>query len=81
LSASIAVNANVLNHTSLNQSVITDEQGITVTDLTDPSKVVRITAGGIFISTDGGNTWKNAVRGEGLSTQYLTTGQINTSEI
>jgi hypothetical protein len=30
--------------------------------------VVRITAGGIFISTDGGTTWKNAVRGEGVST-------------
>lgn len=81
LASSIAVNANVLNHTSLNQSVITDEQGITVTDLTDPSKVVRITAGGIFISTDGGNSWKNAVRGEGLSTQYLTAGQLNTSTI
>lgn len=81
LAASIAVNSNVLNHTSLNQSVISDEQGITVTDLTDPSKIVRITAGGIFISTDGGETWKNAVRGEGVATQYLTTGSINTSNI
>lgn len=81
LAASISVSSDILNHTSLNQSVISDEQGITVTDLNDPSKVVRITAGGIFISTDGGTTWKNAVRGEGVSTQYLTTGSINTSNI
>jgi len=38
-------------------------------------------AGGVFISNDGGVTWKNAVRGDGISTDVLTAGRINTSEI
>jgi len=38
-------------------------------------------AGGIFASSDGGNTWKNALRGDGISTDLLTAGRINTSEI
>jgi len=38
-------------------------------------------AGGIFASNDGGITWKNALRGDGISTDLLTAGRINTSEI
>ena len=64
-----------------NESVITDHTGITVTDTSDPSQKTKITSGGIFISTDGGATWKNAIRGEGLSTQYLTAGAINANNI
>ena len=64
-----------------NESVITDHTGITVTDTSDPSQKTKITSGGIFISTDGGATWKNAIRGEGLSTQYLTAGTINANNI
>lgn len=64
-----------------NESVIYDSTGITVTDATNPNKKVKITSGGIFISTDGGTTWKSAIRGDGISTQYLTTGSINTNNI
>ena len=64
-----------------NESVITDHTGITVTDTSDPSQKTKLTSGGIFISTDGGATWKNAIRGEGLSTQYLTAGTINANNI
>jgi hypothetical protein len=38
-------------------------------------------AGGLFITNDGGATWKNAIRGDGISTDLLTAGRINTSEI
>jgi len=38
-------------------------------------------AGGLFLSNDGGTTWKNAIRGDGISTDVLTAGRINTSEI
>ncbi|MBQ5475396.1 MAG: hypothetical protein IIT65_12065 [Lachnospiraceae bacterium] len=38
-------------------------------------------AGGIFVTNDGGQTWKNAVRGDGISADVLTAGRINTSEI
>jgi hypothetical protein len=43
--------------------------------------MVRIISGGIFLSTDGGQTWKTGVTGSGINTSYLTTGQINTNEI
>lgn len=52
-----------------------------MTDKRDPSKRTKLTSGGLFISTDGGVTWKNAVRGEGVATQYLTSGSINTNNI
>jgi len=38
-------------------------------------------SGGLFVSNDGGLTWKNAVRGDGISTDILTAGRINTGEI
>ena len=64
-----------------NQQVTWDSTGITVSDNSDAAMKVRIIAGGIFVSNDGGNTWKNAVRGDGISTDILTAGRINTSEI
>lgn len=64
-----------------NQQVIWDSTGITLSDDKNAANKVRIIAGGIFISNDGGNSWKNAVRGDGISTDVLTAGRINTSEI
>ncbi len=64
-----------------NESVTYDSTGLTVTDTSNPNKKVKVTSGGIFISIDGGITWKNAIRGEGISTQYLTAGAINTNII
>lgn len=63
------------------QSVVIDEYGITSTSLSNPSEMVRIVAGGIFMSTDGGQSWKTGVTGSGINTSYLTSGQINTNEI
>lgn len=64
-----------------NEDVKWNEEGVTVSDTTNPNKKTRVTSGGVFISTDGGATWKNAIRGEGIATQYLTAGSINTSSI
>lgn len=64
-----------------NESVTYDSTGLTVTDTSNPNKKVKVTSGGIFISIDGGITWKSAIRGEGISTQYLTAGAINTNII
>lgn len=58
-----------------------DNKGITVIDDQDASKQVRITSGGIFVSSDGGNTWHNAVRGDGITADVITAGQIDTSKI
>lgn len=63
------------------ESVVWNNTGITVSDKSNALKKTRLTSGGLFISVDGGATWKNAVRGEGISTQYLTAGTINVGEI
>jgi len=58
-----------------------DIDGITVSDNEDASRLLKITSGGVFASSDGGNTWKNAVRGDGINTELLTAGRINTENI
>lgn len=63
------------------QSVVWDESGITTTSLTNPSEMVRIISGGVFLSTDGGASWKTGITGHGINTSYLTAGQINANEI
>ena len=66
---------------SANQEVTWDNTGITVSDSTNSALKVKIMAGGIFASDDGGDTWRNALRGDGISTDLLTAGRINTSEV
>lgn len=80
LQNSININ-NELVFKSQNEEIFQDSTGLTLTDKRDPSKRTKLTSGGLFISTDGGATWKNAVRGEGVATQYLTSGSINTNNI
>lgn len=80
LQNSININ-NELVFKSQNEAIFQDSTGLTLSDTTDPSKKTKLTSGGLFISVDGGVTWKNAIRGEGVSTQYLTSGSINTEDI
>ena len=61
--------------------MVTDNTGITVTDNEDASKRVKVTSGGIFISADGGATWNNAIRGDGITADAVTTGRLNTENI
>lgn len=80
LQSSIAVNENIV-YSAQNETFKQDDTGITLTDANNPNDKTKINSKGIFISTDGGITWKNAVRGEGISTQYLTAGNINVGSI
>ena len=80
LQASIALNEQLV-YSAQNEAIIQDSTGITVTDLTNPNKKTKITSGGVFITTDGGLTWKQAINGAGITTQYLTSGIINTNSI
>jgi hypothetical protein len=64
-----------------NESATIDNTGITVIDNTDAAKQVKVTSGGVFVTNDGGATWKNAIRGDGISTDLLTAGRINTEQI
>lgn len=63
------------------QSIVWDETGITTTSLSNPSEIVRIVSGGIFLSTDGGVTWNTGITGSGMNANFITTGQINTSVV
>ena len=64
-----------------NEAVTMDNTGITVSDNGDAAHLLKITSGGVFVSADGSETWKNAVRGDGINTELLTAGKINTEEI
>lgn len=63
------------------QSVVWDETGITTTSLSNPSEIVRIVSGGVFLSIDGGSTWGTGITGAGINASYLTAGQINASVV
>lgn len=80
LQMSIARNNNLI-YSSQNNTIVQDATGILLVDETNPSQQTKITSNGLFISVDGGLTWKNAIRGEGIATQYLTSGAINTENI
>lgn len=80
LQNSIANNALIIQNAK-DQTVIWDETGITTISLTNPSEVVRIVSGGIFLSTDGGITWTTGVTGRGINANTITSGQLNTQEV
>lgn len=63
------------------QTVTCDEQGIITTDKTSPNKKVRIIGGGIYVSQDGGETWRTGITGSGINADVITTGQLNAGEI
>lgn len=63
------------------QSVVIDESGISITDLTNYREIVRLVSGGILLSNDGGKTWSNAITGDGINANYITAGQIDTALI
>ena len=69
----------VLN--SSNQQVVWDATGITISNGANTAEKVKLMSGGLFITNDGGASWKNAVRGDGISADVLTAGKINTGEI
>lgn len=78
--ATIDKNSFVLSN-SEDQSVVWDEQGITVTSPKSPNQLVRIVNGGLYISTDGGLNWNSAITGSGINANYINTGRIDTSVI
>lgn len=66
---------------SSNQDITWDETGITLTNKFNSADKTKIIAGGIFVTNDGGETWKNAIRGDGISADVITTGRLNTGEV
>lgn len=69
---------------SVNQSVVQDIDGITITDLAIPNQKLRLTSGAILLSdtNDGGEEiWKVGLTAKGISASNITAGSINTDKI
>ncbi len=77
---SLANNSYIISNAK-DQSVIWDETGITTTSPSDPSNLVRIVNGGVFLSSDGGASWTTGITGNGINANYLTTGAVDTSKV
>lgn len=73
--------ATTLMYSATNNTITQDSTGLTVVDFANPNRMTKITSGGVFISTDGGVTWYNTISAEGVATEQLTAGNINTSSI
>ena len=59
---------------------ITDD-GIIIRNLTDPRNLLIIKNRGIEKSNNGGLTWENLISPEGVNTEQLTSGSVNTRNI
>ena len=64
-----------------NGSVAATEDGLLIRNLLNPANLMRVTSSGIQVSTDGGKNWGTAINAEGISTDVLTAGTINTQKI
>lgn len=80
LQTSLLNNSLILSK-SLNEDVIINSSGMTLIDQQDSKKIVRAVSAGIFISDDGGTTWKTGITGDGINTNLLRAGQIDAAKI
>lgn len=64
-----------------NETIFQDATGITLVNANNPSYMLKLTSLGVLLTTDGGETWTTGVSGNGVSTETLTAGNINTDVI
>ena len=62
-------------------SVLINGDQILVQNLTNPANRVIINSEGIRISSDGGQTWRTAIDGQGINIDTVYTGTLNTQNI
>lgn len=80
LSQSLATNQNIMINYSNNQ-IVQDSTGITLWKKNDPQAQVKITAGGIIFTNNGGETWNTGIDASGVRSDALTAGAINSEKI
>ena len=84
-SSLLANSLNAMGGLSYNLSgggiVKTTSEGLIVQNLTEPRNLLIIRSSGIERSTDGGYTWVNLISPQGVNTEELTSGSINTRNI
>lgn len=64
-----------------NQSVIWDDDGVSIFNLLNPNEIVRLVSGGIFLSNNSGENWSLGITANGINTALLTAGQIDVNNI
>lgn len=64
-----------------NQSVTWDDTGITISNFKNANEIVRLTSGGIVLTSDGGQTWTTGITGKGINADVITTGRLDTNRI
>lgn len=64
-----------------NQSVVWGADGLTTTNLSNPLEIVRLTSGGLYVSSDGGVNYTTGVSAYGINTSLLSAGRINSENI
>lgn len=67
--------------TGTSNKVTWGTNGIDIEDLTNANRKVRINAGGIYITTDGGDTWKVATSADGINALHIVAGTLDTKNI
>ena len=79
LQSSLQQNLKIMMNAT-NESIIQDSTGITIVNINNPNKQMKLTSGGIIFTEDGVN-WTTGVDSNGVRADYLKTGLLNTSEI
>ena len=66
---------------SNNNKVINDRYGITVKDIENTGKLLRIVAGGVLLSKDNGLTYTTGISADGINGTLITAGEVDTSKV
>lgn len=61
------------------QSVNWGTDGITISSIIDPGRIVRLVNGGIALTEDGGKNWTTGITAKGINAKTITTGTLDTS--
>lgn len=66
---------------SANNQVVTDNNGLTITSASDPGKILKAIASGIFLSNTNGETYTAAITADGINASMITTGELDVGKI
>lgn len=75
-----SINQSNLTYSTPNKQLFQGTNELIVSDIVNINKKTKITPGGIFVTENGGETWKNAVNAAGLQQQAMAkNGNVNVS--
>ncbi len=63
------------------QTELTFDNGILAVDKNNANNIVVLNSAGVGISTNGGDTYDNAITALGINATVITTGQLNTNNV